>query len=145
MTSGPHLFYSESSALSTVREKAPKSIFWKADYELELQEIERMKVQGWARKERDERWYKTVPRESKCASLIRILPFWHLTRHLFLSTPAAELIEKLPTQLFPAASFWALDTTCLNDDRGLHTHLTATNTPFLSQAQAWGVYIYPFT
>lgn len=96
MTSGPHLFY------STLREKAPESVFGKADYELELKEMERMKVQRWARKERDEPgWYKTVTRKSKCVSLIRISPFWHLTKHLFLSTPAAELIEKLTTQLFP--------------------------------------------
>lgn len=58
MTSGPHLFY------STVRENAPESVFRKADYELELKEIERMKGQRWAREERDEpRWYKTVTRK----------------------------------------------------------------------------------
>lgn len=39
MTCGTHLFY------STLREKAPESVFRKADYELELKEIERMKVQ----------------------------------------------------------------------------------------------------
>lgn len=60
MTSGAHLFY------STLREKAPESVFGKADYELELKEMERMKMQRWAGKERDEPgWYKTVTKRKK--------------------------------------------------------------------------------